>query len=136
MLTKLFLRIFAMNLRRGWRSGSGIAWSDAIFTVDILICLPLLCLLGTLWLLAIDLFPSTVGLFGMPWGAEAALVVATWLGVDIPLSRKMGAYKREPISSTCFNSTADRFMMVAAGAISSISCALLVAASMFLHKLF
>ena len=71
MLSMLFQRLYAMNLRRTWRNSPGAAWADAISTLDVLLAFPILSLLGGAWLVATDIFPRTVGRFGTSRGSPA-----------------------------------------------------------------
>lgn len=112
-LANLFLRIYAMNLRRGWREDPGTAWSDAIFTMDALIGLPVLSFIFCFWVLGLALFPGAIGVFGMPRGVEIAVVIAVGFVVDRWLSRSMGKYKRESISRDSFSSAGDFVVIVA-----------------------
>jgi hypothetical protein len=133
-LTTLFLRIYAMNQRRWWRNDAARAWWDALLTVEIWIGLPLVTLLVTLWVLAIDLFPQSVGTIGMSRGVELGLLVASWLAVDIPLRKKVSKYRREPIPRTSFDSTADRWKIAVAGAVSFGSSVLITLVAFSLHE--
>jgi hypothetical protein len=96
-----------MNLRRSWRSDPSAAWIDAIFTLDTLVTLPALSLIFAFWLLVIAWFTKSLGLIGMPRGAEIAIALATGVGVDFVLSKRMSAYKRKPVSLDSFSSTED-----------------------------
>jgi hypothetical protein len=92
-IDSLFLRLYAMNLRRAWRNAPVAAWTDASFTVDVLLGFPLLFFVGAAWSVLMDLSPQAVGAFGMSDWALLMLVVATGLAIDVPLSRRWRVYK-------------------------------------------
>lgn len=138
VIDTLFLRIYAMNLRRGWRNVPTTAWTDASVTMDLLFGLPAMLLAGTLWSVLMDLFPQTVGRFGMPDWALLGLVVGSWLAVDTLLSRKVRRYKDDPsllARSASMVSPSGTKISLFATLMSFASCVTLVLVTIFLHKL-
>jgi hypothetical protein len=133
MLSMLFQRLYVMNLRRSWRNSPGAAWADAIYTLDVLLAFPILSLLGGAWLVATDIFPRTVGRFGIPDAAIVVVAVVVWLGVDIPLSRGMRRFRDERALRDAMVSSADRMKVAAAFAISGVIWILLLAVALVLH---
>ena len=134
LLTAIFLRLYARNLRRGWSGGVGRAWSDAIFATLILIAFPFVGLALAIWHLATDLFPTAIGASWLGDSAPILIVVLTCFGLNFLLSRKMRVHKDEPISSMAFNAPADRVVLIVAGAISWALTILLLSTVMIHFK--
>jgi len=121
-----FLRVYAMNLRRSWRSDIATAWSDALFTTEVLIVMPLTFLILVLWLVAQRTLPNAVDVSRIPYQAEIIFAALEWFALDTMLSRLLHIYRDKPISSSSFNSNRDRWILVVAGAIACTSCASLI----------
>jgi len=98
LLTAIFLRIYARNLRRGWSGGVGRSWSDAIFSMLILVGFPVVGLSLALWHLAIGLFQKVIGASRIADSVPILILVITCFGLNLLLSRKMRVYRDEPIS--------------------------------------
>lgn len=133
-LTNLFMRLFAMNLRRGWRSAVRVAWGDAIFTMDVLLSLPTALLLVSLLQLATERYPKTLGAFGESDAAWLAICVFVWISVHISLTVNFKRFQHEPPAVDSFNSTHDRFMLFMAGSLVALLCVLILFGDTFLHR--
>jgi hypothetical protein len=107
-LVKLFLRLYAANLRRTWRNSPKEAWTDAIFTMDSLICVPLMSVIIVIWVIAIHMFPATIGGFGMPKAAGLAIGIPVIFVVDTVFTKRIDEYRSEPIARDSFSATVDR----------------------------
>jgi hypothetical protein len=114
MLKMLFLRIYAANLRRSWRSDPDSAWWDAVTTLMFLIGLPLLTLMFDLWVLALDLFPKAIGAVGMPESAGFAVVLASGIALLVLITKTMRVYREGLGKRDRYDSATDRWKIVAA----------------------
>ena len=100
LVTNLFLRIYAMNLRRPWRNHRGAAWSDAVYTMDILVVVPALSWIMAGWIFLGDHFPASFGAFGRPKSAELVVVLAVGVLVDLGSTRQYGRTSTHPYRVT------------------------------------
>jgi hypothetical protein len=113
-LVKLFFRLYAWNCRRSWRNNPTDAWSDAIYTMDVLIGLPVLSLIMTVWAIAIHQFPKTIGTVGMPKVAELLVVLFVGIVVDMIFTKSINKYRNHPVNHDSFSATTDRVAIVRA----------------------
>ncbi len=113
-LVKLFFRLYAWNCRRSWRNNETDAWSDAIYTMDVLIGLPVLSLIMTLWAIAIHVFPKTIGTVGMPTAAELLVVLLVGIAVDMLFTKRINKYRNHPFTHESFSAATDRVAIVSA----------------------
>lgn len=133
-LVKLFFRLYAGNRRRSWRNNTKDAWSDAIYTMDTLIALPVLSLSMALWVIVIRIFPTTIGVTGIPKGALVLLVLSVGFVVDAIFAKYIDKYHDVPIAHDSFSGTADRAAIVIAFVISFVTFLLMLGLVIMLSK--
>ncbi len=134
VLAKLFLRLYAANLRRTWRNNPKDAWSDAIFTMDSLIVVPVLSLIMVFWTIAIHLFPLSIGAFGMSKGAGLIIIIIVAFVVDALFTRCISRYKHDAITPGSFAATVDLMVIFFAFAISFLFAVAMVGIIVMLRR--
>jgi uncharacterized membrane protein len=134
ILIKVFLRLYAANLRRTWRQAQGTAWSDAIFTMDSLVGIPVLSSIYAMWMFLMALFPTSIGVLGIPRGAVVVLVLMIGFIIDRLLTRGVSRYKNESITSDSYSTTADSMAIIAAFLISFTYFLIMIAIVVAIHK--
>jgi hypothetical protein len=72
------------------------AWTDAVYTLDVLVTIPVLAVMMAIWIIAIRLFPTTVGSFGMPKNMGLIVVLPLVIAVDALCSKYMSSYENLP----------------------------------------
>jgi hypothetical protein len=107
IFTKLFLRVYAANLRRSWRSSQEDAWTDAIFTLDSIVILPILSMIMVLWVMATVWLPGSIGKIGMPKAAGLPLIIIVGFLVDYFLSKRFIHFKKTPVAKDGFSTMGD-----------------------------
>ena len=126
MLGTLFLRIFSANTSRGWRSSPEVAWDDAVYTVELLVTLPLFAFCIFVWATAMRIWPRIVGVLGLSDAVAAILFTACWLVVHVPLGRFCRRNRGTHISRQNGETLRGVRYLVVAGTVSIGVCVLFV----------
>jgi hypothetical protein len=133
-LTKLFLRLYAANLRRTWRNGPGDAWSDAVFAIDSIITVSALSMIMVVWVVATVWLPNSIGKFGMPAVAGLPLVVVVGFVVDYFVSKRFIHYKMSPIDSDSFSKKGDTAVIYIAMVLSFLFAVVMIVTVAMLRR--
>jgi hypothetical protein len=118
IFTKLFLRVYAANLRRSWRNSQEDAWTDAVFTLDSIVIVPIVSMIMVSWVVATVSLPGSIGKIGMPKAAGLPLIIVVGFVVDYFLSRRFIHYRKSPVARDSLSTMSDSAAIYIAMAIS------------------
>ena len=132
-LDRLFLRLYAANLRRPWRNEARPAWNDALYAVTAVVAVPAVAFVASLWLIARDVLPNYVGRIGEAQEAGAAVAVAISFGTYFALLVRFSAFRHRTKSEILSESPPRSWPFLGAWAIAIVSIALFFLIAQLIH---
>jgi hypothetical protein len=121
MFERLYLRLYTSNLERPGRNDADLAWSDAKYTLEMLVGIPLIGFLDAAWIICGDVLSNPNRKFEISAGGQGALFLFVWIAFEVYLRRVTARYKDNPISLEQYRSSAERAKITVA-LVTSISC--------------
>ena len=132
-LDRLFLRLYAANLRRPWRSDPRPAWNDALYTVAVTVGLPIAAFVGSGWSIARDLFPGSVGKLRVAQETGVSVGFVFAFALYFALLMRFSVFKRISKSEILSESPPRRWPLIGAWAMASLCCVVFVVIAHIVH---
>ena len=132
-LDRLFLRLYAANLRRPWRNDPRPAWNDALYTVAATMGLPIAAFVGSGWSIARDLFPGSVGKLQVAQEAGVGIAFVFVFALYFALLMRFSVFKGRSKSEILSESPPQRWPFIGAWAIASLCCIVFIVVAQIVH---